>query len=230
MRLLRHLVFLALLVVGLCLIRAHGSDGDRPLATPAPREQSSPTIQTTLHKAVSMLVVVPEDRRHYSRSLFGQDWADLDGDCQDTRAEVLARESLVPVANRCAVTRGTWLSYYDNRTWTSSFEVQIDHLVPLAEAWDSGAYGWAARTRLRYANDLGDSRTLVPITTAVNYAKLADDPASYLPAVNACRYVAAWVAVKLRWSLTADQREHEVISKVARGCPDVRLEVRKARQ
>lgn len=228
MRLLRDLAFLTLLVIGLCLIGAYGDDGEpaawTPVATPAPAQ-----ISTTLHRAVALVPIAPEGRRSYTRSLFGRGWADLDGNCRDTRSDVLARDSSVPVAKGCKVTRGRWLSYYDNVTWTKSFEVQIDHLVPLAEAWDSGAYTWDADSRLRYANDLGDTRTLVPTTTALNYAKLADDPQRYVPTVNACRYISSWLAVKLRWNLSVDQREHDAIAKVAKRCPDTRLTVTRAK-
>lgn len=224
MRLLRDLAFLALLVAGLLLIRAHDVD-DVTAARVTSATPPSIKISTTFHRAVDLVPIEPEDRRAYARGLFGAGWADLDGDCRDTRAEVLARDSLVPVAKGCWVPRGRWLSYYDNRTWTKSFNVQIDHLVPLAEAWDSGAYDWDGPTRLRYANDLGDARTLVPTTTALNYAKLADDPQSYVPSANACRYISSWLAVKLRWGLSADRREHDAIVRVAGDCPDTALTV-----
>ena len=227
MRLLRNLAFLALLGAGICLIRTYGVDGDQP--APANAGPRSAKISTTLHRAIDLVPLMPEDRRPYARSLFGEDWADLDGDCRDTRAEVLARDSAVPVAEGCKVTRGQWLSFYDNKTWTKSFEVQIDHLVPLAEAWDSGAYSWDVATRLRYANDLGDTRALVPTTTALNYVKLADDPQSYVPKVNRCRYIASWLAVKLRWNLSADQREHDAIARIAKVCPDSKLTVTRAK-
>ncbi|MBC7594311.1 MAG: HNH endonuclease [Kineosporiaceae bacterium] len=224
MRFVRALVFMALIAAGASLMVDNSKvESLMPI-------ESAPAIVTTLHQAVGMLAVVPEDRHPYERSLFGAGWADLDGDCQDTRAEVLARESLAPIAKGCTVFRGKWISYYDNEIWTRSFEVQIDHLVPLAEAWDSGAYRWNAEARLHYANDVGDRRALVPTTTALNYAKLADDPSRFIPAINACRYILSWVAVKLRWNLTVDQREYEAITIVAKSCPNTKIVVRKANQ
>ena len=224
MRFVRALVFVALIAAGASLM-VDNSQVESLIPV-----ESAPAIVTTFHQAVGMLAVVPEDRHPYERSVFGAGWVDLDWDCQDTRAEVLARESLVPIAKGCTVFRGKWLSYYDNKIWTRSFEVQIDHLVPLAEAWDSGAYRWNAGTRLRYANDVGDRRALVPTTTALNYAKLADDPSLFIPAINACRYILAWIAVKLRWNLTVDQREYKAITIVAKSCPNTRVVVRKANQ
>lgn len=220
MRWLRDLFFLVLLVAG-GLIVWSALHPERAATHPA----SGPVLTTTLHRAVDLLVVAAEDRTPYRRSSFGTGWADLDHDCRDTRAEVLARESRSPVDAGCTVRRGSWHSYDDDRTWTRSFDVQVDHLVPLAEAWDSGARRWNAQRRVRYANDLGDTRTLVPITTALNYAKSAGDPTSYLPAAHRCRYVAAWIAVKLRWRLSVDRPELAVIRRIAGHCPDVALRV-----
>ena len=121
MRFVRALIFVTLVAAGASVMVSNSQ-----VESLIPVE-SAPVVVTTFHRAVGMLAVVPEDRRPYNRSVFGAGWADLDGDCQDTRAEVLARDSLVPVAKGCKVYRGKWLSYYDNLTWTRSFEVQIDH-------------------------------------------------------------------------------------------------------
>lgn len=184
---------------------------------------------TSFRKGSSFLKVVPEDRQPYLRAYFGKGWIDADKNCRDTRQEVLARESLVPVTKGCKIFQGKWLSYYDNKTWTKSFEVQIDHLVPLAEAWDSGAYQWDLATRIAFANDLGEKRGLVPTTTALNYSKIADDPQWYIPKVNACKYIASWIAVKGRWNMTVDQREKDAIDNVMKGCPDSKLTITRAK-
>lgn len=96
----------------------------------------------------------------------------------------------------CNVERGKWFSYYDRRTRTNAADVDIDHLVALAEAWDSGAKRWNADMRLRYANDPGDRRTLVAITDDVNAAKSDQNPAEWMPRFGECRYVREWTAVK----------------------------------
>jgi hypothetical protein len=199
-----------------------------PVATLTPVKPAKGTLTTTFRKGAAMLKVVPEDRQAYLRSYFGKGWIDANKNCRDTRQEVLARLSLVPVGKACKIYQGKWLSYYDNKTWTKSFQVQIDHLVPLAEAWDSGAYQWNLATRVRFANDLDDLRELVPTTTALNYSKVADDPQWYVPKVNACRYISSWVAVKLRWNMTVDQREKAAIDKVVKKCPDAKLTVKRA--
>ena len=199
-----------------------------PTAAPPVVPPQGVTV-TSFRKGSSLLKVVPEDRQQYLRAYFGKGWIDADNNCRDTRQEVLARESLVPVTKKCKIFQGKWLSYYDNKTWTKSFEVQIDHLVPLAEAWDSGAYQWDLATRIRYANDLGERRGLVPTTTALNYSKVADDPRWYVPKVNACKYIASWIAVKGRWNMTVDKREKEAIDKVMKGCPDSKLTITRAK-
>ena len=103
--------------------------------------------------------------RGYDRDKF-RHWTDADGDCQDTRDEVLRAESLIATSG-CDITEGEWRSYYDGVTTEDPSDLDIDHMVPLAEAWDSGAKQWTKKTRERFANDLGDRRSLVAVTAAV---------------------------------------------------------------
>ena len=104
------------------------------------------------------------------------DWVDADGDCQDTRAEVLVAESRVATGGGDRESPAEWFSYYDRETWTDAGDVDIDHLVPLAEAWDSGAKRWTPTPGSGYANDLRDPRTLVAVTDNVNQSKGDQDP------------------------------------------------------
>ena len=128
-----------------------------------------------LHQAIRGLPVAAETRTGYLRSRF-QMWVDADNDCRDTRDEVLARQSLVWVGT-CDVQPGRWLSYYDNQVFKHSSGLDIDHMVPLAEAWDSGAKKWNADTRKRYANDLANPRSLVAVSASSNRSKGDRDPA-----------------------------------------------------
>jgi hypothetical protein len=123
------------------------------------------------------------------------------------------------------------VSYYDNAVWVSDDDVDIDHLVALAEAWDSGGKRWAARTRDNYANDLGDGRTLLAVTDNVNQSKGDQDVAEWLPPRRSvhCRYVRTYVAVKLRWSLRVDRTEKLVLTREARSCSNPVLHVDTAR-
>jgi hypothetical protein len=185
------------------------------------------TVKVRLRRAVKRLPVAGEVRRGYDRDRF-KHWIDADDDCRDTRDEVLAAESRDQVSG-CDVTRGEWLSYYDGETWTDSSDVDIDHVVPLAEAWDSGARRWTARTRTRFANDLGDARALVAVTDDVNQSKSDQDPADWVPDLRRCRYVREWVAVKLRWQLAVDRPEREALRDRVAGCKNPVVRVHLAR-
>ena len=186
------------------------------------------TYTGTVRDAVSKLTVAVEVRTGYDRTLF-RHWVDVDRDCQTARAEVLIAETLAPVTftttSNCTVATGQWYSYYDARTFTTASEVSIDHMVALAEAWDSGASAWTAADRQAFANDLGDPRSLIAVSISSNSSKSDSDPVDWLPANEQCRYVADWVAVKVRWSLTVDQSEKDRLTQLAADCADTPLVV-----
>jgi hypothetical protein len=182
-------------------------------------------VRVRLRAAVRALPVAAERRAGYDRDKFHA-WVDADGDCRDTRAEVLVQESLRAVTGDCTIETGRWYSYYDADTWANASDVDIDHLVPLAEAWDSGARTWTPRTRERYANDIGDRRTLVAVTDNVNQSKGDQDIAEWVPDHGRCRYVREWTAVKTRWSLTVDRAEKQAMRRLANGCPNRTIRVR----
>ncbi|WP_422751960.1 HNH endonuclease family protein [Micromonospora sp. WMMD708] len=181
-----------------------------------------------LTTAVANLTVAAENRTGYSRDLFPH-WIDADGDGCTTRNEVLLAEAVntPTVTGTCTLTGGRWYSYYDNAYWTATGDLDIDHMVPLAEAWDSGARTWTTSRRQAYANDLGDSRPLAAVTDNVNQAKGDQDPATWLPpyAAARCRYVTEWVATKTRWRLTVDSVEKSALTSLAGGCPNVTVTV-----
>lgn len=185
------------------------------------------TVTVKLRSAIKTLPVASETHSGYNRDKFKY-WVDADRDCRNTRAEVLRAESKKAVTGKCAVRTGKWKSYYDGATWTRASDVDIDHMVPLAEAWDSGARKWDAARRQAYANDLGDARTLVAVTDNVKRSKGNRDPAQWLPNNGRCRYVREWVAVKVRWSLTVDRAEKKALSRTASTCKNVTIKVVRA--
>jgi hypothetical protein len=191
---------------------------------------TAPANTVRLRAAVAALPVATETRTGYARAKFPH-WSDADGDGCDTREEVLLAEAVVPpaVGRNCVLSGGAWFSYYDQRTWTDRGRVDIDHMVPLAETWDSGAGSWTAREREAFANDLGDPRALVGVTDSVNRAKSDRDPAEWLPDFDQCRYLREWTAVKLRWRLTVDRVEKQAMTGQAAACPDAAFVVRRAR-
>ncbi|MEU6459916.1 HNH endonuclease family protein [Streptomyces sp. NPDC047065] len=193
-----------------------------PLTVPAPA-QAAETLSLT--EAVAALPIAVESREGYDRDAF-RHWnsgANPSDGC-NTRAEVLIAEAVEPptVGPRCRLSGGRWFSYYDQVWVTSASNLDIDHMGPLAEAWDSGASTWSAQRREAYANDLGADASLVAVTARSNRSKSDQDPATWMPpaAEVHCRYVAEWVGTKLRWTLSADEAEAAAVREVADGCPD----------
>ena len=177
-----------------------------------------------VHGLLDALTVAAETSGGYDRDLF-RHWVDADGNGCDARREVLIAEAVVApsVGSRCSLSGGEWLSRYDGKTTSgngSSFDV--DHMVPLAEAWESGARNWTADRREDYANDLGFADSLIAVSASSNRSKGARDPAEWLPPTQGvhCWYTAAWVQVKTRWNLTIDQAETDKIRSVLAGCDD----------
>lgn len=156
----------------------------------------------------------------YVRTKF-KHWVSKNDTGCDTRVAVLIRDSKTkPVMNGCTVVSGDWVSAYDDKTYTKPGGMDIDHVVPLAEAWRSGAYGWTAQTRENYANDLGYSHGLLEVSVKSNRTKGDKSPADWMPATDACNYLTWWVSVKYRWGLTMDQTEHDKIVKFLSFCPE----------
>jgi hypothetical protein len=202
------------------------------LALTSPTPTGAPAVESLpLTDVVSALPAAAESRDGYTRDAF-KHWVDADRDGCNTRAEVLLTESRVEptVGDGCKVTAGEWLSYYDQVTVTAPSGLDIDHMVPLAEAWDSGASGWTAARRQAYANDLDAERSLVAVTTSTNRSKGDQDPADWLPpaAGARCTYTVDWVATKLRWGLTVDTRERTALAGLADGCAGQTVEYQPA--
>ncbi|MDQ3222341.1 MAG: HNH endonuclease family protein, partial [Gemmatimonadota bacterium] len=155
-------------------------------------------------------------------------WRDADSDCKDTRAEVLMQETKVKVtfsssSGYCRVVTGKWLSMFDNKTYTSASDVQIDHHIPVHEAWGSGARGWTQSRRVAFNNDLTDKRALNAVTSSLNSSKGARDPAEWMPPANRCNYIAKWVVVKARWRLSVDATEKATLQSYASSCTNITL-------
>ncbi|HEY0697617.1 MAG TPA: HNH endonuclease family protein [Micromonospora sp.] len=195
------------------------------LAAPA----RAATISEPLRTMVANLPVASEVRTGYSRDLFPH-WIDADGDGCNTRYEVLIAEAVSSpsVGSGCYLTGGRWYSYYDGAYWTITSDLDIDHMVPLAEAWDSGARNWTTSRRQAFANDLGDARSLVAVTDNVNQAKGDQDPATWMPTYDKCRYLREFVAVKLRWRLTVDSAERSALQSLSSGCTNTTITVTRA--
>ncbi|MFH9090455.1 HNH endonuclease family protein [Streptomyces sp. NPDC017673] len=197
-------------------------------AVAAPRDAVTLPVQD----ALDQLPVRTEDRTGYERTKF-KHWVDADKDGCNTRAEVLKAEAVVAPEQgaSCRLSGGAWFSPYDDRYIQGPGGLDIDHRVPLAEAWDSGASDWSAQEREEYANDLGDERSLIAVSAASNRSKADQDPSTWLPSAVGyrCQYVTDWVADKMRWRLSVDTNEKAAINEVLDNCPNVPVTVTPAR-
>lgn len=198
-----------------------------PEQEPATAEPSSGVAAVLA--LLDALTVTAEHASGYDRDLFNH-WTDEDKDGCDTRREVLLAEAVVPPArgSRCSLSDGEWISRYDGLTEQGNGRgFDVDHLVPLKEAWESGAHGWSSDRREQYANDLGYEHSLIAVSARSNRSKSAQDPATWMPpdAGQHCWYAAAWVLVKTRWSLTVDTAEVNAVRGVLSGCSDADLNI-----
>ncbi|MFE7951485.1 HNH endonuclease family protein [Streptomyces sp. NPDC057426] len=194
-----------------------------PLAIPASAQAAPAGAEVlVLADALEQIPVADESRTGYTRDKFRHWNTGLDpADGCNTRAEVLMAEALEAptVAAGCKLSGGTWLSYYDGQEVNDPAKLDIDHMVPLAEAWDSGASSWDAKRREAYANDQDASTSLVAVTARSNRQKADQDPREWMPPLPDahCRYISEWVGTKLRWGLAADQGEVDALKVYADG-------------
>lgn len=155
----------------------------------------------------------------YDRTQFGR-WIDADGDCQNTRQEVLIEESRIPVtfktARQCRVIAGEWHDPYTGRVFTNPSLLDVDHVVPLKEAFLSGAKAWSRQEKILFANDLENKDHLIAVYRSANRSKGARDPARWLPPNQAYHreYVTIWLEIKKAWGLSLDPLEASVIQSI----------------
>lgn len=114
----------------------------------------------------------------------------------------------------------SWFSAYDGATTTNPSLFDIDHMIPLAEAWASGAKRWNDDRRTGFANDLAYRPSLIAVSASSNRSKSDRDPAEWMPPRTSyrCTYLVHWVAVKYRWGLSVDQVEKRSIRNGLKGC------------
>ncbi|MFC7493737.1 MULTISPECIES: HNH endonuclease family protein [unclassified Nocardioides] len=222
---------LAAAAAGVLLASACTVTAEEPLARDEPVVRVlSPAAAT---RALERLDVGPRSAAGpaYDRDAFGTAWADTDGNGCNQRDDVLLRDAVpgtvtVGTQDGCDhdVLAGSWVDPYTGRTLTfddlkslaQAQAIQIDHVVPLAEAWRSGASAWSEEHRERYANDL---EVLLAVDGPTNASKSDDDPAAWRPRwAFQCEYAARWVAVKSAWSLAADRSEVAALGEMLAAC------------
>lgn len=181
--------------------------------------------------ALALLATLPVKGRApktgYERSLkFGPAWLDVDHNGCDTRNDMLARDlTATTLSGPCRVLSGSLADPYTGKTIsfvrgnTTSTAVQIDHLVPLMNAWETGAQQLTHEQRVAFAND---PINLLAVDGPTNSKKGAGDAATWLPAQKSfrCEYVARQVSVKATYGLWVTTPERDAIANVLSACPD----------
>ncbi|MBQ0977869.1 HNH endonuclease family protein [Micromonospora sp. M61] len=187
----------------------------QPASAAPPGIPSKATAQSQLN---ALTVATQGSTSGYSRDLFPH-WITISGSC-NTREQVLKRDGTsVVVDSSCAATSGRWYSPYDGATWTAASDVDIDHVVPLAEAWRSGANSWTTSRRQSFANDLTRPQ-LIAVTDNVNQSKGDQDPSTWQPPLSSyrCTYSKMWITVKYNWSLKLQSSEKSALQSMLNTC------------
>ncbi|GAA2095921.1 HNH endonuclease family protein [Actinomadura alba] len=177
-----------------------------------------PSASTAASRLATLTVAAESHQSSYNRDLFPH-WITISGAC-NTRETVLKRDgSGVTVDSACYPTSGSWYSPYDGATWSNPADVDIDHMVPLAEAWRSGAWAWTTAKRQSYANDLGGPE-LWAVTDNVNQAKGDQDPSTWQPPLASfrCTYARAWIQAKWYWALSVNSAEKTALTSMLGTC------------
>ncbi|HVW45035.1 MAG TPA: HNH endonuclease family protein [Amycolatopsis sp.] len=188
------------------------------VGTAAATPPGIPSESTARTELAALTVKADGSLTGYSRDKFPH-WIDQ-GDSCNTREVVLKRDGTnVKTGSDCYPTSGTWVSPYDGATWTDPADVDIDHVVPLADAWRTGASLWTQAQRQAYANDLSDPQ-LIAVTDNVNQSKGDDSPDVWKPPSTGywCTYAEMWIAVKYRWKLTIHSTEKTALTDMLDRC------------
>lgn len=160
-------------------------------------------------------------------------WDNFRSSCWTIREEVLFRQNTgeaelrdregnrtEEISEACEITSGEWLDPYTGEIFVNPQDLDIDHLVPLGEAHNSGGYSWDEETKRDYANSLDFPQHLIAVSASANRSKGASDPAQWMPDNTAfeCQYVAFWIDVKNEWGLSMDEEERNFTNEVLTEC------------
>ena len=168
----------------------------------------------------------------YTRAQFGQTWADVDRNGCDTRNDILKRDLTGQIykekTRECVVLSGTLIDPFSGETINfvrgnvSSMEVQIDHVVALSNAWQTGAIKLSIKDRTAFAND---PMNLLAVKGRLNSQKGDGDAATWLPPLKSyrCDYVARQIAVKIKYKLWFTAPEKEAMVRILKSCPEKAL-------
>jgi hypothetical protein len=200
-------------------------------ANPSPTTASSfalrrdtPTeIPAVTSDQLLRIAEVPPDLPSYDRDDW-RHWVDGDKDCQNTRHEALIEESLVKVAfktdRKCQVATGEWFDPYTGETVTDATRLDIDHMIPLKNAHDSGGWAWDKSRKAAFANEMSYADHLIAVTASANRKKGARGPEEWKPTNRGywCDYAIDWVQIKIDWDLSATKAERGALQEMLETC------------
>jgi len=168
----------------------------------------------------------------YTRAQFGQAWSDVDRNGCDTRNDILNRDLTAEIfkdnTHDCVVLSGMLIDPYSGESINfvrgniTSMEVQIDHVVALSNAWQTGAFKLTIKDRTALAND---PLNLLAVKGRLNSQKGDGDAATWLPPLKSyrCDYVLRQIAVKMKYKLWFTAPEKEAMVRILKSCPDKAL-------
>ncbi len=200
--------------------------------SPALAAEQQPGLATAVLETLPVKGRAP--KTGYTRDQFGQAWADVDHNGCDTRNDILKRDLSAIVyktgTRNCVVASGTLVDRYSGETInfvrgnTTSMEVQIDHVVALSNAWQTGAFKLSADQRKALAND---PLNLFAVKGRLNSQKGDGDAATWLPPLKSfrCTYVAQQIAVKAKYSLWVVAPEKVAMVSILAKCPKQKIPV-----
>lgn len=150
--------------------------------------------------SIAISLIIAPAFADYDRSNW-KHWIDADKDCQNTRHEILIRDSLVPVQlseNGCTVITGVWVGQYTGEVFTRAKQLDADHIVPLKWAYEHGGAGWSKAMKQAFAND---PENLLPVKASANRQKGAKGPDEWMPPLHQCEYLRQWRSIVNRYGL-----------------------------
>ena len=159
-------------------------------------------------------------KRDYDRKQW-RHWVDGDGDCQNTRAELLISTSIKPVFFRnnkgCSVLSGKWYGVYSGKYWSLASDLDIDHIVPLYWAYNHGGSKWGQHKKSKFANDI---ENLLAVEDGLNQAKGAKGPNKWMPLNKRyqCEYVKKFDEIVNKYRLTYNPVESRYILRFLKQC------------
>ena len=204
---------------------ASSTEAPTSISTQEPTADAPPSAERPATTLTITIASIPMDIAEYNRSQW-KHWTDEDGDCQDARQEALISESLVEVTfeseRQCRVEAGRWYGAFTGAYIEAPGDLDIDHLVPLKNAHDSGGWAWSSVRKQEYANYLGDPDHLIAVTKGANRSKGAKGPDEWQPPNEGyrCQYATDWTEVKMEWGLTMTPTETEAVIEMLDTCEE----------